>query len=67
MQAWFSNHTIKSVVLAFAIVTAAHAEMIRSISTFATGQAVNAKGPDSITVTGARFGSATQTARTRPG
>ena len=52
MQAWFSNHTIKSFALAFAIVTTTHAETIRSISTFATGQAVNATGPDSITVGG---------------
>lgn len=52
MKAWFSNHTMKSFALAFTIATAAHAETIRSISTFATGQAVNATGPDSITVGG---------------
>jgi hypothetical protein len=52
MQPWFSNHTLKSFALAFAIAGAVHAETIRSISTFATGQAVNATGPDSITVGG---------------
>jgi hypothetical protein len=52
MQLWCSNHTIKSFALAFAIATAVHAETIRSISTFAMGQTVNATGPDSITVGG---------------
>lgn len=52
MKAWFSNLTMRSLALAFAIAIAAHAETIRSISTFATGQAVNATGPDSITVGG---------------
>jgi hypothetical protein len=66
VKAWFSNLTMKSLALAFAIAIAAHAETIRSISTFATGQAVNATGPDSITVGGARFGSATRMARIRP-
>jgi hypothetical protein len=52
MKARCGNQTIKAFALTFAIATAVHAETIRSISTFATGQAVNATGPDSITVGG---------------
>jgi hypothetical protein len=52
MKARCSTRTIKSFALAFAIAAVVHAETIRSISTFATGQAVNATGPDSITVGG---------------
>lgn len=52
MMARFCNHTIQSFALASAIAIAAHSETIRSISTFATGQAVSATGPDSITVGG---------------
>jgi hypothetical protein len=52
MRAWFSNHAIKTFALVFAIAAAVHAETIRNISTFATGQGVNATGPDSITVGG---------------
>jgi len=52
MKTWVRRDTMKSFVLTLAIATALHAETIRSISTFATGQAVNATGPDSITVGG---------------
>jgi hypothetical protein len=52
VKALFSNLTMKSFAVAFAIAVTANAETIRSISTFAAGQAVNATGPDSITVGG---------------
>jgi len=52
MKAWYCSRLRKSIVLTFAIVIAAHAQHVRSISTFATGQAVNATGPDSITAGG---------------
>jgi hypothetical protein len=51
MKAWLSNPT-RTFVLTLGIVIAAHGETVRSISTFAMGQAVNATGPDSITVGG---------------
>jgi hypothetical protein len=52
MKNWFCDHLVKPFVLIFAIVIAAHAETILGVSTFAVGQAVNATGPDSITVGG---------------
>jgi hypothetical protein len=48
----FLARRIKILVLTFTFAMAAHAETIRSISTFATGTAVSATGPDSITVGG---------------
>jgi hypothetical protein len=52
MKALFRNLTRESLVLALGMVIAAHAETVASITTFAMGQAVNATGPDSITVGG---------------
>lgn len=52
MKAPVCGQTMKWCALTMAIAAAVHAETIRSISTFASGQAVNATGPDSITVGG---------------
>jgi hypothetical protein len=52
MTTWVRRQTMKSFALTLAIATASGAETIRSISTFAMGQALNATGPDSITVGG---------------
>jgi hypothetical protein len=52
MKILFRNHISKTIVLTFTIAMATDAETIRSISTFAMGAAVNATGPDSITVGG---------------
>lgn len=52
MKAWVSNHMMKSLAFALTIIATGQAATIRSISTFATGQAVNATGPDSITIGG---------------
>jgi hypothetical protein len=52
MKILFCNNISKTLVLTFTIAMATHAETIRSVSTFATGAAVTATGPDSITVGG---------------
>jgi hypothetical protein len=52
MKLLFCNHISKALVLTFTLALATNAETILSISTFAMGAALNATGPDSITVGG---------------
>jgi hypothetical protein len=52
MKLLFCNHISKALVLTFALALTSNAETVVNVSTFATGAAVTATGPDSITVGG---------------